>query len=161
MTDEKLIEQLKTEVEGLPADAMAVLCVGNPMRGDDGFGPAVFAALSGRIESALFDGAEAPENLLGALARLEPRLVVVVDAVIFGGAPGELALLEPGGMRTDGFDTHTASLSIISEFLREACGARLRVLAVQPACTELGTPLAPQVYEAVGRAADILAAALP
>lgn len=162
MSGESAERALRRAAKGIPTGRIGVLCVGNPLRGDDAFGPAVFEAVSGRIAAAaVFNGAETPENALPALARLEPRLVIVVDAVVFGGAAGELALLEPGGMRMDGFDTHTASLSVVAEFLREACGARVLVLAAQPACMDMGAELTPSVKEAVERAADIIADALP
>jgi len=161
MSGESAERALKRAAEGIPPGRIGVLCVGNPLRGDDAFGPAVFEAVSERTTAAVFNGAETPENALPALARLEPRLVIVVDAVVFGGAAGELALLEPGGMRTDGFDTHTASLSVVAEFLQEACGARVLVLAAQPACIDMGAELTPSVNEAVERAADIIADALP
>ena len=138
-----------------PSEA-AVLFVGNPMRGDDAFGPRLYEAVAPRLEGRAFNGGDAPENLLPAIARLEPRLVIVADAVTFGGEPGALAVLEPAGMRTDGFDTHTASLSIVAEFLRESCGARIVVLAAEPLSTALGAPLSPAMKEAVEKAAGIL-----
>ena len=161
MTDESVSLGLRRATEGIPPGTTAVLCVGNPLRGDDGFGGAVFEAVTGRTAAAVFNGAETPENALPALARLEPRLVIVVDAVVFAGAPGELALLEPEGMRMDGFDTHTASLSVVSEFMREACGARTLILGAQPACTDTGAEMTPAVKDAAGRAADMIADALP
>jgi len=141
---------------GIPGSQVAVLAAGNRMRGDDAFGPEVAARLSGEFPERVFDGGQAPENELPRVARLDPRLVVFVDAVDFGGEGGDLAVLDPEGLRSGGFDTHTASLSLSAEFLREASGARVALLAVQPVSLELEAPLSAAVEAAVEAAADAL-----
>lgn len=138
-----------------PAD-VAVLCVGNPDRGDDGFGPAVAEGLRDRIGVPLFDGGMAPENELPRIADLNPQCVLVVDAVDFSGEPGELRLMSPGELRADDISTHAASLSVAAEFLTISCGARVLVLAAQPRSLELGDGLSTEVRDAVDETVRLL-----
>src|SRR5919198_693630 len=69
--------------------------VGNLLRGDDGFGPAVVERLG-----ALPAGVHAIETGIGGMALLQELMggwdgLVVVDAVDRGAAPGSVFVLEP------------------------------------------------------------------
>jgi hydrogenase maturation protease len=73
-----------------------VLGLGNPLAGDDAFGPAVVAAL-GRHAGihAIADVREAGTDLLGEFETLgHYEDVILVDAVIGGGREGEVAVVE-------------------------------------------------------------------
>ncbi len=87
----------------MPAPAAAdiprrvlVTRVGNVLRGDDGFGPAVAAQLQGRLPA----GADVVETGIGPLGLVHQLMegyaaLVVVDAVEQGSPPGTLFVLEP------------------------------------------------------------------
>jgi len=136
---------------------VALLCVGNPDRGDDGFGPALAERLAGRWPGPLFDCRTTPENDLPRAAALEPAAVLIVDAVHFGGEAGELRLLDAEGLAAGALSTHAASLSVAAKFLREACGARVLVLAAQPGSLEPGEGLSPAMARAEEEAVEALA----
>jgi len=144
-------------LRGVDPRQVAVLCIGNPDRGDDGFGPAVAERLRGLWPGPLFDCRTTPENDLPRAAACEPAAVLIVDAVHFGGEAGELRLLPADAMETDALSTHAASLSVTAQFLREACGARVLVLAAQPAGLALGEGLSAPMARAVGEAVEALA----
>ena len=70
--------------------------VGNVLRGDDGFGPAVAELLVG----VLPDGAEVIETGTGGIALLQEIMVgcsglILIDAVERGAAPGTVFYIEP------------------------------------------------------------------
>jgi hydrogenase maturation protease len=74
-----------------------VLALGNPLRGDDGIGPAVLNALSEQKgippDVTLLDGGTAG---LGTALLLEGyRRVIMIDAADMGRAPGEWARFTP------------------------------------------------------------------
>ncbi|CCE25380.1 MULTISPECIES: hydrogenase maturation protease [Methylotuvimicrobium] len=73
-----------------------IVCFGNPLHGDDGFGPAVYqrlAALPLPDNVRVFD---AGTPGLAALALFQGcHEVMVVDAVASGGIPGKLSRLSP------------------------------------------------------------------
>jgi hydrogenase 3 maturation protease len=151
---------LEHELRGVAAEGVAVLCVGNAMRGDDGFGPAVAQGLEGRLRAHVFDGGAVPENDLPLIARLGPQVVIIVDAVDFRGKPGELRLLDADGLAANDFSTHAASLSVAKTFLSAACGARVLLLAAQPARVHLGEELSEEMLEAAGETVRLLAQTL-
>ena len=149
------------DTEGLEAlllsaleEPTAVLCVGNPLRGDDGFGPAVARELADLPQ--VIDAGTTPENELPRAARGQPRSLLLVDAVHFGGRPGQLRVMSPGEMRFDDFSTHGIPLEMCARFMESACGAKTVVLACQPADTRLGAPLSPEVEAAVEETARLL-----
>lgn len=58
-----------------------MLCVGNPLRVDDGFGYMVYRLLKKlRLPSVYF--ASTPENVVGVLLDIKPRVVILVDALL-------------------------------------------------------------------------------
>jgi len=153
-------EALAAMLRGVAPQHVAVLCIGNPTRGDDGFGPAVAAALPRNAAFHVFDGGSVPENDLPRIAALEPKVVVLVDAVHFDEAPGTLRALPVHGLREDDVSTHAGSLSVVAEWLEEACGASVLLLAAQPAQTNPGEGLSPQIEAAVRQAARLLSLAV-
>jgi len=92
------------------------------------------------------DAGTTPENHLGAIARLSPKLVLVADAACIGKEPGEAALLESREIdQVGGFSTHTMSPALFMRRLEEICGAKVVMLAVQPASTAFGEGISPEV----------------
>ena len=148
--------QLRGALLGVRAEQAVVLCIGNPARADDGYGPAVAEALAGKLAAPVFDGGMVPENDLPRIAELQPAVVIFVDAVHFGGEPGELRLLRTDELRSDAISTHSGSLSILEEFLGHACGCKVLVLAAQPKCTILGEEPSEEMQSAAKRSASLL-----
>ena len=138
---------------------LLVACVGNVLRGDDGFGPAV----AGRLEGALPDGVELVETGIGGIALVQELLagcggLVLVDAVDQDAAPGTLLRIEPEvGEAVHVPDVHLANPDRVLG-IAKAMGAlpqRVVIVGCQPArVDELGEGLSPQVGAAVERAAE-------
>ncbi|MBM4042104.1 MAG: hydrogenase 3 maturation endopeptidase HyCI [Planctomycetes bacterium] len=136
---------------------LAVVGIGNPMRGDDGAGPAIVAALPDAPDLARFDAGMAPENWLGPIARAQPRTVLVVDAVDTGDPPGTLQLLRPDAVAGGGVSTHALPLDLFLRTVEERCGAPCLLLAIQPQTVEMRESLSAPVQRAVRRAARAIA----
>lgn len=139
-----------------------LLGVGNRLRGDDGFGPAVVARLRGRTRVPLYDGGVAPENYVERVARHAPESVLLIDAADLGAPPGTLRLCRPAELAAGGISTHTGGLALLAQYWETACGARCAVLAAQP-LRVVATPalrLSRPVRAAVGRASRALRGAL-
>jgi hydrogenase maturation protease len=93
-TDQKTKEILHTSSQG-HRPRIIVGCVGNVLRGDDGFGPAVASRL-GRLQA----GVEVVESGIGGIALLQELLLgcdglVVVDAVDRGAPAGTVFAIVP------------------------------------------------------------------
>ena len=138
---------------------LLVACVGNVLRGDDGFGPAVAA----RLESSLPEGVELVETGIGGIALVQELLagcdgLVLVDAIDQEAAPGTLFRIEPEVEEAAHVaDVHLANPERVMG-IAKAMGAlpeRVVIVGCQPAdVDELGQGLSPQVGAAVERAAD-------
>ncbi len=147
------MDPLEAPLRSFASSAPDIICVGNPMRGDDGFGPAVAARLEG---DRVFDGGAVPEDVLPKVEALRPASVIFVDAADFGGTPGELRLVLPEELAAGNLSTHTASLSLSAEYLARSCGARSALLAAQPGTTRFGSVMTVPMVRAVERAAELL-----
>jgi hydrogenase maturation protease len=132
--------------------------VGNVLRGDDGFGPAVVARL-GDVPP----GVETIETGIGGVALLQELLAgcdgfVLVDAVDRGAPPGTLFELRPEvGEAVHVADVHLANPDRVLSMAKTmgALPARVRIVGCQPAqVDELGQGLSAAVEAAVGPAVE-------
>jgi hydrogenase maturation protease len=136
-----------------------VACVGNVLRGDDGFGPTV----AGRLEGTLPQGAELVETGIGGIALVQELLagregLVLVDAVDQGAAPGTLFRIEPEVEEAAHVaDVHLANPDRVLGMAKSmgVLPPRVVIVGCQPAgMDELGEGLSPAVDAAVERAAE-------
>ena len=139
---------------------LAIVGVGQPLRGDDGLGPAVARRLVALADDSLLvvDAAHAPENCLGPIVRFRPQAILFVDAARGGGAPGELTWLRPDEADGRGGSTHTLSLAMLAGYLSAETGADVHVLGIEPDDLDYGEGLSPAVVAAVDQAAMTFAA---
>ena len=127
--------------------------VGNPSRGDDGSGVAVAEILREKGFKLSFPCGENPENYLGKIASFKPGLVLIIDAVDFGGRPGAVRVFESQKV-FQGLSTHTAGLDLSAEFLRLEAGSKVMVVGIQP--QTLSGSISRSVRESVERLAEEL-----
>ena len=136
----------------------AIVGVGSRLRGDDGAGPAVVERLAGS-RACVIDAGTVPENYLGVLAQAAPEVVLFVDSLDHGAAPGACGVAPPAALGSRGADTHAPSLRLLTGLL-ESAGSECWLLGIQPARCDLGEGLSPEVAAAVDALAGALAAAL-
>lgn len=132
------------------------LGMGNPMRGDDGAGPALIDLLQGRVDAILIDAGEVPENFLGALQAARPEAVVIVDAIEIGAGPGGMTLLELEQLCSPGSEVQSPGLAVLGRLIREMTNADVFVLAVQPASLKPNESLSAPVLAALQNLGEIL-----
>jgi len=93
--------------------------VGNTMLGDDGIGPWVAERMKNCPGWHAEDCGTAPENFTGLVRKMQPRLLVIVDAADMNLAPGEFWRIPFDAVGQAGFDTHSLPLTHIIGYLRE------------------------------------------
>ena len=139
----------------------AAACLGSRYRGDDAVGPLVAERLRAAGVTVL-ECNEEPTRLLDAWAGLE--LVVVVDAVSSGAAPGTIHRVDavpaslPPGLRLA--STHAFSLPDALALGQELgrAPARVVLVGVEGAAFGMGDPLTPEVETVLDEAtATVLA----
>lgn len=165
MWQARLSEQLSRLAEGAPEPVrVAVVGIGQALRGDDGVGCAVAVGLQTRAQPSeavlIVDAGAAPENVTGLLRRHHPRLVVLVDAADMQAEPGALRWLPWQDTLGMSASTHTLPPHLLARYLTSALGCEVFLLGLQPADTTLGAPLSPPASRAVETAIEGLAAAL-
>jgi len=141
-------------------DAVVVIGVGNPDRGDDGVGPEVLARLAGRVPGGVrligLAGAD-PGEVMEAWS--ESAGAIVVDAMVSGAAPGTVTRFDaaagplPAGVRLA--STHVLGAETAVEMAR-ALGrlpGRLVVYGVEGESFAAGSGLSPAVAAALPAAA--------
>ena len=147
-------------LERVLSGSVCILGVGNRHRRDDGIGSLIAERLAGRLPAQVINAGAVPENYLEKVARLCPDTVLVVDAVDFGGDPGEWRVLDPGALALDGLSSHALSLRMAAEYLSARTQAHVALLAVQPADVGAGTELSDKVSQTMDFLEETLAHAL-
>ena len=135
---------------------MLLVGIGNLLRGDDGLGPKIIAALEGKVKADLLDVGEVPESYTGKILAAHADTIVLIDAVDFGAAPGDLAILEPEDFAARTVSTHRMSLGLFSRYIQENSHADLFALGIQPAKIGLGESMSPAVARSVQGLAELL-----
>jgi hydrogenase 3 maturation protease len=123
---------------------VAVVGVGNSLRGDDGVGVHVTQLLRRGPKLpprwSVIDGGSSPEACTAVLRRFAPHLVILADAVDLQALPGTIAWLET--WTSDGLSsTHGLPLDVLASFLRQELGCDVGLLAIQPASVCMGEGL--------------------
>ncbi len=142
-----------------------VIALGTALRGDDGLGPAVADALSGRLGgAAILRGRDDPLALLAAWEGA--GLAVIVDAAAPGPAPGTIRRIEGCGAPVvpdlSACSSHGLGLAEAMA-LGKVLGRlprRLVIYAVEARSFETGAPLSAEVAAAVPEVAHRIAAEL-
>jgi hydrogenase 3 maturation protease len=147
-----LEEELRQRLRG----KVLVVGAGNTLRGDDAAGPAVVAALEGRVNAALLDVGEVPESYTGRILAAQADTMVLIDAADFGAAPGDVAVLETEDIAGGSLSTHQLPLDLFFRYLKENSQAAIFGLGIQPAQLTLGAPLSAAVASSVEALAQLL-----
>ena len=140
------------------ARRLVIMGVGNPMRRDDALGLELVRALRGRVpeQVVLLECGPVPENFLGQVIRAEPTHVLMVDAALIRGRPGQAKLIGPEEARGMAISTHKLPPRLLADLIRRSTGAEVAILAVRPSDVGFGEGLSPEVREAIARLAELI-----
>ncbi|MBM9604820.1 hydrogenase maturation protease [Desulfopila inferna] len=142
--------------------AALIICIGNDLVADDGIGPAIYQELSGRT---LSESIRLRLLGLGGMLLLDEfageDLLIVVDAVQFGAAPGTIHILDwtelpQGGAHVSchGIGVREA-VEISRNLYPEKTPARVYLVGIEGKCFDLlGVGLSAEVAANIESAAD-------
>ena len=133
-----------------------IVGVGNIMRGDDGFGPALIETIKGKVSALCLDAGTAPENYLGKIAKEKPDTVIIVDAVQMELKPGEYEILAKDDIIDSGLTTHNISPKVLIDFLENETDADIYMLGIQPEKISLGDEMSDVVKNAVDNISKLI-----
>jgi hydrogenase 3 maturation protease len=125
------------------------LGVGNVLRGDDAFGPALIERIRDSVDAVCMDAGSAPENYVGKIIKEAPDTVIIVDAAHLGRKSGEYEILKKEDIARAGFTTHDQSPDMFIGYLEENTEADIYMLAVQPENVSFGEGMSDSVRNAL------------
>jgi len=142
--------------------SLAIMGIGNPLRGDDAIGVEIAKRLEKRLPAnvALFNCEMVPENFLSDIERFKPSHILMIDAAQLDLEPGEARLIPTEKITGVALSTHTMPLSLTAEILRGNLGAEIVLLGVKPERTEFGEGLSPKLQKTSTEIADIILEAI-
>lgn len=153
---------------------IVIVGIGNTLRSDDGFGPALIARLkdkvnpvrecgkkstqgfSNGVKALCIDAGSAPENYLGKIVRENPGTILIVDVVCLGLSAGEHRILKKQDLLNSGLGTHNIPLPMFIEYLEHHTAADIYMLGVQPQSLALGGEMSDQVKKALSEVEGFL-----
>ena len=138
---------------------LAVLGIGNPLRGDDAVGLRVIQNLLGKVpeDVLLLECEMVPENYLSKIERFKPTHVLMVDAAQLNKEAGASKLISVEEIAGTALSTHTLPLSFLAEIIKQNIGAKVMLFGVQPESIEFKEGLSPKLQEASKEIADLIA----
>ncbi len=139
---------------------IVIVGVGNILRGDDAFGPALIERLQGQVPAVCLDSGTAPENYAGKIIKERPDTVLLVDAVHLSAEAGSWEILEKEDILKSGFSTHDLSPRMFIEYLEQQVTADIYLLAVQPKQLTMGEELSPEMSRTLTEVGDKIKEAL-
>ncbi|WP_103594215.1 hydrogenase 3 maturation endopeptidase HyCI [Campylobacter concisus] len=99
----------------------AILCIGNPMRGDDDVGNEVGRIVEQELkEWKVFFGQDVPENEFSAIRDFEPDILIVVDAMS-GFDEDKIEFFDLSDDRDYIYSTHNLPTPVLLSYLRKIC----------------------------------------
>lgn len=149
---------IKDRLKGI----VAIIGIGNIMRGDDGFGPKLIENLKKKNTRAnLFDCGTVPENYIFPILTTSCDTVILVDAADFKAEPGHIRVLTLNELSGAGLSTHNSSIKLFTDLLMTGKdGLNIFAVTVQPKSIAFGESLSPAVSEGVNRLTNIFVEAL-
>jgi len=139
---------------------VAIIGIGNEMRGDDAVGCYVARCLEGVEDMLVVEAGDVPENYVGLLREYKPECVVFIDAVDVGAEPGSIVIASADELPSSAVvSTHGMPLKLLSDYLLREVGARVMLIGIQVRGTALNAPISKEVCEAAEAIAKLIRSA--
>ena len=153
--------EIEKKLENWLTDAKRVIIagIGNPIRSDDNVGLKIVQDLQGKVSEnvCLLECETVPESYLLDIEDFNPTHVLLIDAAFLGLNPGEVSLVNAEKI-TDfpAITTHMLPLRIFCDYVKQATGAKIALLLIEPKSMEFGEGLSAEVEAAAERITEIL-----
>lgn len=129
-----------------------IMGIGSELKSDDRVGVYIADSLSRIGCYHVIVAGPTPEHWMGYIANKDYGRVLIVDAVVFGGNPGEIRIFGIDEISERFGLTHSSSLHLFCGFLaQEGSVESVRVLAIEPETLKLGDKLSSEVKGAADK----------
>jgi hydrogenase 3 maturation protease len=133
--------------------------IGNPIRSDDYVGLKIVEHLKGKLPQSvlLIEAETVPESYLSDIEDFCPSHVLLIDAALLGLKPGQASLFDAETVENySAITTHLLPLRVFCEFVKQATGAKIGLLLIEPASIEFGEGLTLEVESAAKQLTEIM-----
>jgi hydrogenase 3 maturation protease len=156
----KLRENLESWLQGY--SKLVILGIGNPLKGDDALGLEILRNLRGKVPRSvkMIEGGIVPENFIGKITKLKPSHVLLIDASLFGGKPGEAKMFAIESIPSVTISTHIIPLYMVAGLIKEGTGAKIMLLGIQPKNLNLGDEISREIKESIEKIAKTIIEAI-
>ena len=142
-------------------EKLIVLGVGNELKCDDGVGPFIIKKLKEKdIENKsklLFINAQTvPENFTGKIRKEKPSHLIIVDACLMGGEPGDMKIVDKYDFAYIGISTHSMSLSYFVRYLEKDTDIEIIFVGIEPESMDYSERLTENVEKTAYEFIDVL-----
>jgi hydrogenase 3 maturation protease len=126
--------------------------IGNLLKKDDGAGVYISSGITKRTNIEALTVEVSLENYIGKISRIDPDILVLIDCVEMGSAPGTYRLMPVSLIDDLTFNTHNISLKRLSEFF----SMPVYLLGIQPEKIDFGENLSYLVKEEADKIINII-----
>lgn len=126
--------------------------IGNLLKKDDGVGVYISSGIKNKSNIETLTVEVSLENYIGKINRIDPDILVLIDCVEMGSAPGTYKLMSVSKIDDLTFNTHNISLKRISEFFTMP----VYLLGIQPEKIEFGENMSYLVKEEAEKIINII-----
>jgi hydrogenase 3 maturation protease len=150
--------EMKKRLRGV----VAIVGIGNIMRGDDGFGPKLIESLvKKRVKAHLFDCGTVPENYIFPILSTSCDTIILVDAADLGAPAGSVKALDLKDISSSGISTHNSSIRLFTDLLMTGKdNLNIFAVSIQPKRIAFGDPLSDEVRAGIEDLTGMFAEAL-
>jgi hydrogenase 3 maturation protease len=132
---------------------IAILGIGNEIKGDDGLGSAIAKKLSELFHDDnnifVFDGGTVPENYTGSIRKENPTHIILVDAVEMKKEPGYIRVVQKEEIANYNISTHAMPISFLIKFMETTIGGEIILIGIQPKSMELAEGISKEVEKSI------------
>jgi len=126
--------------------------IGNLLKKDDGAGVYISSGITGKENREVLTVEVSLENYIGKINSIDPDILVLIDCVEMGSAPGTYKLMSVSKIEDSTFNTHNISLRRISEFFTMP----VYLLGIQPERIDFGENMSYLVKEEADKIINII-----
>jgi hydrogenase 3 maturation protease len=136
----------------------AVIGIGNKLKADDGFGPAVVRKLKKMVKGnvLVINTGDVPENFLEEIVNFNPGKIFIVDTVEFQGKEGEIKIFDSDEIDFKSFSSHKNSLFI--DYLKKKLRCEIKLIGIKPKTTEFGKRMSKEIKNGIDKVVKMILA---
>lgn len=149
-------DSLREQLSKICKPHTLIVGIGNTLKGDDGAGALICQRLKDINPEQVIDAGTVPENYIQPIIKKTPKVLLILDAIDFGGCPGAVNIFKPEELNSLAVSTHTLSPRLFVDVICKSILPEVYFVGIQPGQTVLGRPLTPEVEQAVKSLIEIL-----